>query len=781
MNVFMNFRHSLIGLLCLISFFSCSEQEKYVSKEKINDNILQEIAVPVSKEENRVVTYTNKRSAYFQTSSHILNSELYSWFDGWNVGQKRIFTDYKIEIDEKAFDRKNSEVIAYPHYLQRKTDLAVEKLILFDDQDVLYVSLEAVKGKKTKLSLLGDQIKETGKDKQATYYTSTEDPSKVLAVAPSHKENIDENGYAAVTKSGRGGFYVSIAKDKEAAVKLIQDAREKHGEWFKERTQRMTDLITENTYIHSEDPHFDKALAWLTLTMDGLVTHQRGYGIYAGIPWFNEYWGRDTFISLPGGTLVLGETDIAKKILLSFADVQDKKSSSKYYGRIPNIVKMESLNYHTTDGTPRFIGQLLEYIKYSGDNTLIKTMYPTVKRSVDGALKNWVNKKGYLTHEDADTWMDARREPDKVAYSPRGSFANDIQALWFQQLNAAIYFAEVTNHKSDAKRWQKIADKVQDNFMHDFFDGTHAYMADRIDHDNQPDFQFRPNQLFAMDFITNDEQKMKLTREIWEHLVYPWGVASLSQEDPNFHPYHLAWEHYHKDAAYHNGTIWQWNNGYAMQRMIESGQEDIAFQLFQNMNVQSLDMGAVGSMNENADAFPHEGKDYPKLTGTYMQAWSNGEQLRVWYQYFLGIQPNAIENKLVVAPRIPSKLNQFKFKEKIFNDQLEGEYQNVDGVETYTYTLKEKDIQFVFNHKLFQDLEIDVKAGERVKVTRDQKELTLTVFSKEGKQRALKKAHLDDALLARQAQSDEIFEGTNFCKPNFDKEYACMKETFQKN
>ena len=59
-----------------------------------------------------------------------------------------------------------------------------------------------------------------------------------------------------------------------------------------------------------------QALRWLQLTMDSLVTRQRGDGIYAGLPWFNEYWGRDSFISLPGATLVTGHFDEARAILV---------------------------------------------------------------------------------------------------------------------------------------------------------------------------------------------------------------------------------------------------------------------------------------------------------------------------------------------------------------------------------------------------------------------------------------------------------------------------------
>jgi hypothetical protein len=34
-------------------------------------------------------------------------------------------------------------------------------------------------------------------------------------------------------------------------------------------------------------------------------------------------------------------------------------------------------------------------------------------------------------------------------------------------------------------------------------------------------------------------------------LVFPWGVATLDPNDPFFHPYHGALEHYPKGEAYH--------------------------------------------------------------------------------------------------------------------------------------------------------------------------------------------------------------------------------------
>ena len=154
----------------------------------------------------------------------------------------------------------------------------------------------------------------------------------------------------------------------------------------------MTDFLLVNTYVKSNIDSLDLALNWLETTMNQLITKQQGEGIYAGLPWFNEYWGRDEFISFPGAILVSGQFETGRKILKSFAMFQERDSSSKFFGRVPNIVNPQNIDYHTTDGTPRFIIELENYVKYSGDTAIIRELYSTVVNSIEGALKHWVDE-----------------------------------------------------------------------------------------------------------------------------------------------------------------------------------------------------------------------------------------------------------------------------------------------------------------------------------------------------------------------------------------------------
>ena len=232
------------------------------------------------------------------------------------------------------------------------------------------------------------------------------------------------------------------------------------------------------------------------------------------------------------------------------------------------------------------------------------------------------------------------------------------------------------NDAPHAEAWHEAAVRLARNFEADYCNKNSLLIYDHLNADGTPDLQYRPNQLYCFDLIADEDFKQRVTRRVWEELVYPWGVASLAQWDLQFHPQHENWHYYHKDDAYHNGTVWLWNNGIAMQRMIEYGQQETAWKLFQNMNRQALHEGAVGSLSENADAHPREGHSWAGRSGTFLQAWSNSEQLRVWYQYFLGIRPDLMSGTVTVEPKLPADITELQTSVKIGRGTLYYTYKN---------------------------------------------------------------------------------------------------------
>ena len=397
---------------------------------------------------------------------------------------------------------------------------------------------------------------------------------------------------------------------------------------------------------------FDKALAWAKISLDALITDQRSHGIFAGLPWFNSYWGRDTFISLPGATLVTGRDGETRRILESFAEFQERDTLSSNYGRIPNIVTTTEKAYNTADATPRFVTMVRAYVERAGDLQFGLKMYPVILRAMEGTIRYHVDSFGFLSHGDAETWMDAVG-PDGP-WSPRGNRANDIQALWAAQLEAGVFFATRVGDVTSAREWTEILHRLRSNFSLYFV--KPEGMADCLHADGIPDMKLRPNQIFALPLLA-DSEKIHVVEEVVSRLTYPYGVASLSQDDPNFHPYHQHPPFYPKDAAYHNGTVWTWLQGPVISALCRRGDANLAFNLTTNAVHQILDRGAVGTQSELLDALPHPGEKLPRLSGTVSQAWNLAEFVRNFYNDYLGLTVDMLQKKLIVHPHMPDRMH----------------------------------------------------------------------------------------------------------------------------
>ncbi|SQD78248.1 amylo-alpha-1,6-glucosidase [Moritella yayanosii] len=454
--------------------------------------------------------------------------------------------------------------------------------------------------------------------------------------------------------------YLAFAESEQAAIDQATSLLEKDG--YTSHIQQTYDMLT-NSYLWTSDIEYNRALMWAKASGKVFVSNEFGKGIWAGLPWFKDCWGRDSFIALPGITLVNGDFSDAKAIIDNFASMQLTDVSSMNYGRIPNrVTSLSNIIYNTTDGTPWMVRELWDYLRYSGDEAYAQAVYPVVQTYIDGIEKNYLDEFGFMTHRDPDTWMDAKLE-GKLPWSSRGNRANDIQVLWFTSLMVAVELAKLNDDEASATHYLMMADKVQASFQSMFWDQDKGLLADRLKSDNSGDFQIRPNQLMTISVpfdkpLVDDSIGAQIVKNAVSELLFPWGITSLSQHDAMFHPYHDNRDEYHKDAAYHNGTVWGWNSGFTVSSLIRYGYADFAYELSKNLAEQVLYIGHRGAMSENLDAFTNKEGEIT-TTGTYAQAWSVSEFTRNGYQDYLGFLPELMRNAITFSPCLPAQWQMF--------------------------------------------------------------------------------------------------------------------------
>ena len=717
---------------------------------------LDSLAVEVDRDANRAVSFTNRRSAFYYTQTHSNDHPEHAWFRGFSIAGRRVFSDYRVSAGEETLDpaRSTSVTVTPDALVRRHPSGAVETLRLYDGEDVVGVEIEGTPDPPA-LSLDGEMLRDLGAVGGLHFYESTggQPGQAPLSVAVGR---------------ANGVFLACSDTSREAAASLCERAAREEPRWRADKRARLERMLNEDQYVLTDNTQLTASLRWIALTTDQLVTRQRGDGIYAGLPWFQEYWGRDSFIALPGATLVTGRFEAARAVLTSFAKFQDLDPESTFYGRLPNIVKPGSLDYHTTDGTPRFVIALGDYVRYTGDVSLVRELYPNVVASIEGSFRRFTDARGLLVHADNETWMDARREPDLVAYAPRGTRANDIQALWYGQLRTGSEFASLLGERATARRWNAAADAVRSAFADEFVrpggPDRPLSVADHVTAGGEPDHTLRPNVLFAASLLP-DAEAAAVTARAWSRLVFPWGVATLDPADPGFHPYHVAPGCWHKDAAYHNGTVWPWLDGVFVDALVRFGQVESAWRLFEARSRLALERGVVGGLPETLDAYPRPGAAEPRLTGTYLQAWSNAEHLRTWYQDFLGVRPALDEDHVVVRPRLPRDLGFVDFSARVGAGSLRGVYERKGSGRRYQWQLSGLATQLSIDIHPFEPRSFALHDGERL--VADERGGTLRVSRVKGGGNALVVATLrpSQERVARQREWDATFARAGFARP----------------
>jgi hypothetical protein len=163
------------------------------------------------------------------------------------------------------------------------------------------------------------------------------------------------------------------------------------------------------------------------------------------------------------------------------------------------------------------------------------------------------------------------------------------------------------------------------------------------------------------------------------------------------------------------------------------------------------------------------------LTGTFLQGWSNAEQLRIWYQGFLGLQPDMKHGQVRLAPRLPDTLGQVEVTARVGTGWLHLRYDRHDGQRRYRWTLDGVTAQLVLDLPSHAVTTLEARAGETVQVTTALHGLDVRVLAPDGSTRHSLVVPADVERQARQARFDAVLRGTTFARPGIAASHPVMQ------
>ncbi len=354
-----------------------------------------------------------------------------------------------------------------------------------------------------------------------------------------------------------------------------------------------------------------------------------GKSIIAGYHWFAD-WGRDTMISLPGLTLCTGRPEIARSILKTFAAYIDR---GMLPNRIPDVG--EDPEYNTVDATLWYFEAIHAYDTATQDHTLVQELYPSLAEIID-----WhVNGTRFSIHVDPSdgliyagepgvqlTWMDAK--VDNWVITPRIGKPVEIAALWIKALHIMVLFAHRLGHALE--QYQTLLNLARQGFQR-FWHPQSSYCYDVLDGPAGDDLTLRPNQLFALSLFTGSwpsllppDQERSIVDQCSQWLYTSHGLRSLSPQDPHYEGLYIG-DRWHRDGAYHQGTVWGWLIGSYVQAYLKVYSDPGQAQRLLDPMQLHLKTHGVGSLSEIFDGDP------PMVPrGCIAQAWTVAEVLRAW-------------------------------------------------------------------------------------------------------------------------------------------------------
>ncbi|MCS7151841.1 MAG: 4-alpha-glucanotransferase [Endomicrobia bacterium] len=303
--------------------------------------------------------------------------------------------------------------------------------------------------------------------------------------------------------------------------------------------------------------------AKLLLAADSFVVRDKDgeVKILAGYPWFNQSWGRDTFISLTGLLITTGRFKEAKEVFRYYAKHQRD-------GIIPNRIWPDGkAEYNTADASLWFVEALYRYYEITKDKEFMEEMLPVINRilyaytSTDRTKPIYMDDDGLVVSPAQWTWMDAA--PNGKPVTPRNGKPVEIQALFYNALKIAAKFNRLLGNSEIAARYENIAAQVKISINNKYFADGRVYPYDVIDGDPHKD-AVRPNALMLVslsnvDDLLDDSRKHNIVKVVENELLTPVGLRTLSPVDPKYRGDYQTFAPMEvKDQAYHQGTVWPW-------------------------------------------------------------------------------------------------------------------------------------------------------------------------------------------------------------------------------
>jgi hypothetical protein len=400
-----------------------------------------------------------------------------------------------------------------------------------------------------------------------------------------------------------------------------------------EQKKRLYSNMVAKCVVDTPSATVNRAVTLAKVNLQMAKHDQPGVGkaLFAGYPWFTDYWGRDLGWILPALD-VCGDFEWVEETLFTLAKFQS--TEEKVYrghrvkpGEVPNRITMDGTAvYYSVDATPLFIMAVWHHLLWSGNLDFTREIYPAVLKAVKWGFSMDEDGDGFLEHYGDETssvtWMDSYRRAGKAV---------DVQALWCHSLRCASQISEACGDSKSALKWKEESDRLK-SALNAFWNPKLSFMYDSIGFKGE-NSSLTVNSLVPLLFnLTNSQKALSVLDRVEREFTTDWGVRTRSMSDSSY------------DArSYHKGSVWGLTTGWAAIAELNYDKPREGFWYLEKL-AKLVGIGAF-------ECFPELlAGDEPLSMGGHLQAWSASVFIQAVVEHLLGLNANALQRSLVVNP-----------------------------------------------------------------------------------------------------------------------------------
>ena len=316
-----------------------------------------------------------------------------------------------------------------------------------------------------------------------------------------------------------------------------------------------------------------------------------GEKIYAGFPWFFQFWQRDEAISLRGLKII--DNEKAKNVFWSLVKGDDVGPKGNTIADGIGWTYKRAFLF-LNDLTSEEESELIDYLRQEIDFNYSDLIYTAEK----------------------ETWMDS---------IPRKGARIEVQAL-----QLAMYKLGKLIDSKNKDRYAGLEFELKQKVRNLFWDGT--ILADGYDSETEwADKTIRPNIFLAYyiypELLTQKEWTTCFRRALYDLWLDWGGLATISKNHQKFKEVHTG----ESPESYHQGDSWFFVNNLAAIAMHRLDEGKFSYEVNKILKASREDLlwnGAIGHHSEVSSA------KNQKAEGAISQAWSFATYLEAMHEIF---------------------------------------------------------------------------------------------------------------------------------------------------